>query len=93
MSAVSGSVASGHTVPKDRCAESVLQRPPLSRRGIRPRNVAGRNCRLCSAPWMVIDVTEPHNLADGNAEKLQRLGLLNQSMIMRLRSSRFSGSE
>ena len=51
------------------------------------------NCRLCSAPWMVIDVTEAHNLADGNAEKLQRLGLLNQSMIMRLRSSRFSGSE
>ena len=73
MSAVSGSVASGHTVPKDRCAESVLQRPPLSRRGIRPRNVAGRNCRLCSAPWMLIDVTEAHNLADGNAEKLQAI--------------------
>lgn len=42
MSAVSGSVASGHIVPKDGCAESVLQRPPLSRRGICPRKVAGR---------------------------------------------------
>ena len=27
MSAVSGSVVSGHIVPRDRCAESVLQRP------------------------------------------------------------------
>jgi hypothetical protein len=30
MSTVSRRVASGHIVPKDRRAESVLQRPPLS---------------------------------------------------------------